>query len=211
MGNKKTYTIKEALDFVKKGCGAKFDSTVEAHFNLNVDIKKGQTVRFTTSLPHGTGKTQKIAVFASKKVANADLELSEEDLEKIEKGDIKPGVDFDVLVAEPRFMAKIAKVARILGPAGVMPNPKAGTVTEEVEKAVEQFKKGKIEVRTEPEAPIIHTIIGKRSFDNKDLKDNFEEIYTALKQNKPNKTKSDWIKNCFITCTMGPSAQIALD
>lgn len=208
---REVFALEDAIEFVKKSCKCKFDSTIEAHFNLALDNQKGdQSVRFTTTLPHGTGKIKKVAVFSSKKIPNADLELTESDIDRIEKGDLKPKVDFDVLVSEPRFMPKLAKIARILGPAGVMPNPKTGTVSEDVEKAVEQIKKGKIEIKTEQNAPVIHTIIGKRSFEANALKENFKEIYNSVKQNKPQKAKPDWIKSCFISATMSPSAQVDL-
>lgn len=208
----KILPLEEAIDYVKKSCKCKFDSTLEAHINLSLDVKKqDQSVRFTIVLPNGTGKTKKVAVFASKKVPNADLELSEDAIEKIDKGTLKPKIDFDVIVAEPRYMAKIAKIAKILGPAGIMPNPKTGTVAEDVEKAVEQIKKGRIEVRTEPNASIIHTIIGKRSFDTKALVENFNEIFTTLKQSKPTKAKPDWIKSCYLSTSMSPSVKLLVE
>ncbi len=201
--------LTKAIEYVKENDKAKFDGSIELHLNLNIDIKKtDQNIRFAITLPNGTGKLLKVAVLASKKVANADLELSDQDIEKLEKGTIKPKVDFDVLIAEPRFMAKLAKAARILGPAGVMPNPKNGTVAEDVEKAVEQVKKGKVEIRTEANAPVVHTILGKKSFESKKLVENFEEILQSIRQHKPQKAKPDWIKSAFIASTMGPSAQI---
>ena len=202
--------LAEAIDYIKKNTKVKFDATVELHINLNIDIKKqDQNIRFTIVLPHGTGKTKKVAVLASKTIKNADLQLEEADIVKLEKGIIKPKVDFDVLITEPRFMSKLAKAARVLGPAGVMPNPKNQTVTENVEKAVEQVKKGKVEIRTEQTAPIIHTVIGKKSFETKFLAENFEEIINSLKQNKPLKAAPDWIKNCFLSSTMGASVRVA--
>jgi large subunit ribosomal protein L1 len=202
----KKYTIEEALEKVKRGKRAKFDSTIELHLNLNLDVKKqDQQVRFSTTLPHGTGKSLKVAVMSSDKVPGADLELKETDLKKIESGDLKPGVDFDVIVAEPRVMGKLAKVARILGPAGMMPNPKSGTVTDHVKEAVDQIKKGKIEIRTEQNLPIIHTIIGKMSFDDKKLVENYREIINSLKQNRPPKAKPEFIESAFISSTMGKS------
>jgi len=161
------YSLEEAIKKAKEASKAKFDATVELHINLDVDQKKGSVnIRFTTVLPNGTGKTKKVAVLASKKVANADLELMESDIDKIEKGTIKPKVDFDVLIAEPRFMPKLAKVAKILGPIGMMPNPKLGTVTEDVENAVSQTKKGKVEIKTEKDIMVIHTIIFNTTLDS---------------------------------------------
>jgi large subunit ribosomal protein L1 len=203
-----TYTIEEAIKKVKETSKVKFDPTVELHINLDLDKKGDQNVRFILNLPHGTGKTPKVAVLASKKIAGADLELNEDDIEKIEKGTLKPKTDFDVLVAEPRFMPKIAKAAKILGPAGAMPNPKTGTVTEDVEKAVEQIKKGKVEIRTEPNAPVIHTILGKLSFENKALEENYQEVINAVKSNKPQKAKPEWIRSVYVTSTMGPAFMV---
>src|SRR3990167_2978468 len=200
--------IKEAIKNLKSGGKNKFDQTVEVHINLDLEKKGEQTVRFMTVLPHGTCKTKKVAVLASKKVPNADLELSETDVSKLENGSIKPKVDFDILVSEPKFMPKLAKAAKILGPAGVMPNPKTGTVSENVEKTVEQIKKGKIEIRTEANASVIHSIIGKKSFEESKLEDNFNELINALKANKPTKSKPVWIKSVYITSTMGPSFQV---
>ena len=206
----KTYTFEEALAEIRKGRKVKFDQTLEIHINLDIDPQKqDQMVRFSTTLPHGTGKSIKVAVVASKKVSNADLELSDDDLVKIEKGKLQPGKDFDVIVTEPSQMAKLAKLGRVLGPAGAMPNPKAGTVTDNVEKAVEQIKKGKINVKTEQNHPIIHTIIGKMSFDDKKLVENFNEFISSLKQNKPQKAKPEFIESIFVNATMGKSFKIS--
>jgi large subunit ribosomal protein L1 len=200
--------IADAIKKVKETSKEKFDPTIEVHISLLLDKKAEQNVRFTTVLPHGTGKSIKVAVLASKKIANADLELKEDDVEKLEKGVLKPKIDFDILIAEPRYMPKLAKAARVLGPAGVMPNPKNGTVTEDVEKAVELVKKGKVEIRTEPNASNIHTIIGKKSFDDAKLVDNFNEIMSSIRANKPQKAEANFIKTVFISSTMGPSCQV---
>lgn len=208
----KLYTLEEALKLTKEKSKAKFDATVEVHINLNIEkkIKNDVNIRFSTTLPNGTGKTKKVAVLASKKVANADLELMESDIEKLEKGTIRPKVDFDVLVAEPKFMPKLAKAAKVLGPAGVMPNPKTGTVTDNVEDAVTQVKKGKVELRTEKDNMVIHTLIGKCSFSEKALAENFYEIYNNLKQNKPAKASQDWIGSIYLSPTMGESYALNL-
>jgi len=201
-------TITEAIEYVKKTDKARFDSSIEVHIDCALDKSKQETVRFSLTLPHGTGKTKKIAVMASGKIAGADLELLEGDIEKIEKGELKPKVDFEVLVVEPRYMPKLAKVAKILGPAGLMPSPKNGTVTEDVAKAVEQFKKGRLEVKTEANGSVIHTIIGKKSFITKALEENYQELISALKTNKPAKAEDTWIKTVYISATMSPSAQV---
>lgn len=140
--------ISDAIKKVKADSKAKFDESVEVHFNLDIDVKQAdQTIRVATNLPNGTGKEVKVAVFSSQKIGGANLNLSEADLAKLENGEIKPGNDFDVLIVDPQSMPKLAKLGPILGPAGVMPNPKTGTVTEDVTAAVEQFKKGKVELK----------------------------------------------------------------
>ena len=203
-------TITEAIDYVKKTDRAKFDSSIEVHIDCDLDKSKQETVRFSLTLPHGTGKTKKIAVMSAGKVVGADVELLEGDIEKLEKGELKPKVDFDVLIVEPRYMPKLAKVAKILGPAGLMPSPKNGTVTEDVVKAVEQFKKGRLEVKTEANGAVIHTIIGKKSFSAKALEENFQELISSVRANKPAKANEDWIKSVYISATMSPSAQVSL-
>ncbi|KKS28877.1 MAG: 50S ribosomal protein L1 [candidate division WWE3 bacterium GW2011_GWE2_43_18] len=201
--------LMEAIKKAKLLSKEKFDATVEIHINLDLDSKKqDQPVRFSLTLPNGTGKTKKVAVLASKKVTGADLELKESDIELIQKGQIKPRIDFDTLVTEPAFMPKLAKVAKILGPAGVMPNPKTGTVTEDAEKAVSEIKKGRLDVKTEKDLPMIHTIIGKRSFTEKQLSENFMELYKTLKQSKPTKASPEWIKSIFISTSMGQSVKV---
>ncbi len=200
------FPIDEAIKKAKESSKVKFDATVEVHFNFNLDITKAdQMVRTTVVLPNGTGKSVKVAVFASKSVAEADLELSEEDLAKIQNGTIKPGVDFDYIVSEPRYMPKLAAVARILGPAGVMPNPKNGTVSENPADAVKKLKKGQVEIKNEQNQAVAHTVIGKVSFTEAQLKENFETVLDALKSAKPQKAKGGWVKSCFMTTSMGPS------
>ncbi|MCA9308086.1 50S ribosomal protein L1, partial [candidate division WWE3 bacterium] len=167
-----------------------------------------QSFRTTVSLPHGTGRQLRVATFSTEKVDNADMQLTDSDLDKIVAGSIAPKRDFDILVSEPSLMPKLAKVARVLGPAGVMPNPKNGTVAADVKNAVEQIKKGKIEIRTEQNFPIMHSILGKKSFGVKKLTENFEELWTTLKASKPAKAKPDWIKDCYITSSMGQSYQV---
>lgn len=205
-------TLAEAIKEVKQLSAANFDETVEIHINLNTDVRQSdQMFRTTVSLPNGTGKETKVAVIASKTVKEADLSLGESDIAKLEKGTIVPGKDFDVLIVEPMYMSKMGKLGPILGPAGVMPNPKTGTVTNDVEKAVEQFKKGKMEIKNEPNAPIIHSVIGKVSFDEDKLIENFKEIWATLKSNKPQKAKPNWIKNIFVASTMGKSVEVDIN
>lgn len=203
--------LKEAIKHVKDNSRGTFDESIEVHINFNLDVKKAdQQVRTTTSLPHGTGKETKVAVMAAKEIKDADINLAEKDISKLEKGEISAGKDFDVLIVEPSYMPKIAKLGPILGPSGVMPNPKNGTIAEDAEQAVKQFKQGKIELRTEQLAPIMHLIIGKVSFDNKDLEENFMEVYKTIKSAKPQKAKPNWIRNIFLSSSMGKSVMVDL-
>jgi len=206
----KEYPISEAVEKVKKESKAKFDASVELHINLDIDPAK-QNVRFSVSLPHGTGKSKKIAVLSSDKFEGADLVLNESDLPKIDQGKIRPNVDFEVLITEPRFMPALTKYAKVLGPAGVMPNPKNGTVTENIGKAIEEIKKGKIDVKTEKLAPLIHTTIGRVSSEEKSLEENFKEVMSVLRQNRPPKAPPIWIKSVYITSSMGPSVKVIVE
>ena len=208
----KAYTLLEAIALVKKTSYSKFDGTVETHINLDLDLNQpDQNIRITTSIPHGTGKVVRVAVFSTGKVKGADLSLNDEGITQIETGKVKPKVDFDILAAEPSFMPKLAKIARILGPIGMMPNPKAGTVSENLEKLVAELKKGRVELRCEANAPIVHTKIGKVSFSEDQLKENFETVLKAIKGAKPQKVDPNWIKSVFLTSTMGPSIKVLVD
>ncbi len=201
--------LKEAIKTVQTNAKEKFDSTIEVHINLGLDSKKqDQNVRFSITLPNGTGKSKKVAVLTSKKIADADLNLTEVDIDKLANGGIRPKVDFEVLITEPSYMPKLAKAAKILGPAGVMPNPKNGTVTDNIEKAVKDVKKGKIDIKTEKDIPVIHTLIGKKSFTTEQLAENFEALLSTLRQNKPNKASPEWIKSVFLSSTMGKSVLV---
>ncbi len=205
-------SIKQAIKNIKSDARKNFDESVELHINLKLDVSKAdEQVRTSLVLPHGSGKKIKVATFCDEDIKDVDLKLTESDLDKIKKGTIKPKADFDILIVEPKYMPKLAKLGAILGPAGVMPNPKTGTVTEKVGKAVEEFKKGKVEIRNEQNAPIIHTLIGKASFSEDQLVENFNAIWSALKSNKPAKAKPDWIVSGFVASSMGKSQQLDIN
>lgn len=206
----KLYTLAEALDLACKTQTAKFDGTVEVHLRLGVDPRQAdQNVRDTVVLPAGTGKTLRVAVFAeednAKKAiaAGADFAGNEELLEKLDKGVI----DFDVLVATPNLMAKLAKYARILGPKGLMPNPKSGTVSADVAKAVSGAKAGRIEYRVDSTG-IVHTGIGKVSFGAGKLTENATALLASIKQNKPASLKGIYVRSITVTTTMGPGIKV---
>ena len=206
----KVYSLKEALELATKTSPVKFDASIEAHVRLGVDPRQAdQNIRTTIVLPNGNGKTVRVAVFApldvckSAKVAGADIAEDEEFLKQLEKGEI----NFDVLISTPQYMPKLGKFARLLGPKGLMPNPKAGTVTTDVEKAVKESKAGKVEYRVDKQS-IVHIGLGKVSFGAEKLLENANVFFDSLKAQKPASLKGTYVKSVFITTTMGPSIAV---
>ncbi|KIL52328.1 50S ribosomal protein L1 [Jeotgalibacillus soli] len=204
------YEINEAIELAKKTSIVKFDATVEVAFRLGIDTRKNdQQIRGAVVLPNGTGKTQSVLVFAKgekakeAEAAGADF-VGEADLvAKIQGG----WFDFDVIVATPDMMGEVGKLGRVLGPKGLMPNPKTGTVTFDVEKAVKEIKAGKVEYRAE-KAGIIHVPIGKVSFDSAKLVENFNTIFDTVQKAKPAAAKGTYMKSVAVTTTMGPGIKI---
>ena len=206
----KNYALKDAIELAIKTSPVKFDASVEIHARLGVDPRQAdQNIRTTMVLPNGNGKTVRVAVFAPAdvckvaKAAGADIAEDEEFLKQLEKGTI----DFDVLISTPQYMPKLGKFARLLGPKGLMPNPKAGTVTMDVEKAVKEAKAGKVEYRVDKQA-IVHIGVGKVSFGADKLMENANAFFDSLKAQKPASLKGSYVKSVFITTTMGPSIAI---
>ena len=207
----KTYDLEEAVALVKKTASAKFDETIEAHFRLGVDGRHAdQQVRGAVVLPHGTGKTVKVLVFAKgNKVdealaAGADYAGGDELVPKIQN---EGWLDFDVVVATPDMMGVVGRLGRVLGPKGLMPNPKAGTVTMDVTKAIKDIKAGKIEYRLD-KSNIIHVPIGKASFTEEQLTDNFQTLIDAVVKAKPAAAKGQYIKSLVVASTMGPGVKL---
>ena len=205
-----TYESLEAIELVKKAATAKFDETVEAAVRLGVDPRKqDQAVRGVVVLPHGTGKTQRVLVFAKgdklkeAEAAGADYVGDADLINKIQQG----WFEFDVCVATPDMMGEVGKLGRILGGKGLMPNPKAGTVTNDVAKAIQEIKAGKIEYRLD-KAGQIHAPIGKVSFDADKLNENLKALIDALNRAKPASSKGIYLKNVSISSTMGPGARV---
>ncbi len=192
--------INTIIKQIKDSAKAHFDESIEVIINLGVDVKTSP-VRILVNLPHGTGKSLKVEAVDSK---NIDSFLVE-----VEKGKVKPKVDFDILIATPDVMPKLSKVARILGSAGCMPNPKNATITKDIEKTKKELAKGRLEVKTEQNAPIIHTVIGKVSFDENKLIENYEELIKEVKATKPTQAKAiigkNYIKSVFVKSSMGKS------
>ncbi len=206
-----TYDAKSALELVAKMPKAKFDETIEAHFRLGVDSKHAdQQVRGVIVLPHGTGKTQRVLVFArgpkadEATAAGADFVGAEDLIPKIEK---ENWFDYDVIVATPDMMGVIGRLGKVLGPKGLMPNPKSGTVTMDVAKAVQEIKAGKIEYRLDKNN-IIHCPIGKASFGAAKLIENYEALYEAIVKAKPASAKGTYIQSISVSSTMGPGVDI---
>ena len=210
----KMYDYKEAIKLVKETSNLKFDSTIEVAMNLNLDTKKAdQQLRGAIALPNGTGKTKKILVLAKgeqARMANeagADYVGDNDMIEKMEKENWFP---FDVIVATPEMMPLLGKIGKILGPKGLMPNPKTGTVTMEVDKAVNEIKKGKVNYRTDSFGNV-HGIIGKSSFDNKMLEENLSAFVNTILKVKPTTVKGAYVKNISISSTMGPGIKLDLN
>lgn len=206
----KSYTSEEALELVKKIDFANFDATVEAAFNLNLDTKQAdQQLRGAMVLPNGTGKDQKVIVFAKgpkaqeAKDAGADVVGDDDLAQRIQDG----WLDFDVAIATPDMMAQVGRLGRVLGPKGLMPNPKTGTVTMDVKKAVTDAKSGQVTYRTDRDGNV-HVPVGKVSFDAKALNENFMAIYEVIAKARPAAVKGTYIKHLSVASTFGPSVTI---
>ena len=207
----KAYPIEEAVALVKKTSNVKFDASVDVVFKLGLDTRHAdQQLRGAIVLPHGTGKTKKVLVITQgakveeAKAAGADVVGGKEILEDIQKG----WLDFEVMIATPDMMAELGKLGRILGPKGLMPNPKTGTVTMDVAKAVQETKAGKVTYRTDKDGNV-HMPIGRISFDDEKIAENFKTVYDLLLRIKPSSAKGTYMKNIAISSTMGPSVKVA--
>jgi large subunit ribosomal protein L1 len=206
----KAYSVREALELLVKTSFTKFDGTAELHFNLGINPKHAdQQIRTTVTLPHGTGKKIRVIVICEDEKVKAAkdagaIEAGSADLiEKISKG----WMDFDKVISTPTMMRSLAKIARILGPRGLMPNPKAGTVTNDIEKTIKEVMGGRIEFRND-KAGLVHSMFGKVSFGVDKLEENFNAFFTAIKNAKPTGQKGDYIKLLTINATMGPGIKV---
>jgi large subunit ribosomal protein L1 len=205
------YPADEAIELVKMFSYAKFDETVEAAFRLGIDSRKAdQLIRGTVGLPHGTGKTVRVAVFADgdkireAEAAGADVVGGKELVEEIQGGRV---LDFDVAIATPSMMSEVGKLGRVLGPRGLMPNPKAGTVTIDVEKAVQDFKGGKIEYRNDRYGNV-HAPVGKISFETQQLVENLASLTSEIVRSRPASAKGRFLRNLSVSSTMGPGVKV---
>ena len=206
----KCYEIDEAVELVKKAATAKFDETIELHLKLGVDSRHAdQQVRNTVVLPNGTGKEVRVAVFAkgekAKEALDAGADFAGEDL--IDRVQNESWTDFDVAIATPDMMGQVGKIGRTLGPRGLMPNPKAGTVTFDVAKAVEEAKSGKVEYRTDKQN-IVHVAVCKASFNEEQLAENVKALIASVIKDKPASAKGKYLRSVTITSTMGPGIKL---
>lgn len=210
----KTYSAIEAVKLVKETSNAKFDSTIEVAMNLNLDTKKNdQQLRGAVVLPNGTGKTKRILVLAKGDQAKAAKEAGADfvgDLDMIQKIEKESWFDYDVIIATPEMMPMLGKIGKLLGPKGLMPNPKTGTVTMDTAKAIEETKKGKVNYRTDSFGNV-HGIVGKASFDDAKLVENLKAFVEAIMKVKPSTVKGAYVKNVSISSTMGPGVKIDLN
>ena len=207
----KLYSVEEAVALAKEASIAKFDASVEVAYNLNIDTKKSdQQIRGAMVLPNGTGKTARVLVFArgekakEAEAAGADFVGADELVTKINGG----WLDFDVVIATPDMMAVVGRLGRVLGPRNLMPNPKTGTVTMDVTKAINEIKAGKVEYRVD-KAGNVHVPIGKVSFEDQKLVENFKAIYDTILKAKPSAAKGTYVKNIAVSSTMGPGIKVA--
>ena len=210
----KAYSVEEAVKLVKETSNAKFDSTIEVAMNLNLDTKKNdQQLRGAVVLPNGTGKTKRILVLAKGDQAKAAKEAGADfvgDLDMIQKIEKESWFDYDVIIATPEMMPMLGKIGKLLGPKGLMPNPKTGTVTMDIAKAIEEVKKGKVNYRTDSFGNV-HGIVGKASFDDAKLVENLKAFVEAIMKVKPSTVKGTYVKNVSISSTMGPGVKIDLN
>ena len=211
---KKLYSAEEAMDLVKKTATVKFDATVEAHIKVGIDAKKGdQQVRANVTLPHGTGKKIRVAAFVSNeeksndaKAAGAALVGGEELIALISQSG---KIDFDVAVATPDMMPKLAKVAKVLGPKGLMPSPKNETVSTNIKKAIEELLRGKITIKND-DAGNVHMVLGKASFTKEQLSENFQAMINTLRKAKPANSKGAFLLSATVHAAMGPGVKVSV-
>ena len=210
----RAYSVEEAVKLVKETSNSKFDSTIEVAMNLNLDTKKNdQQLRGAVVLPNGTGKSKTILVLAKGDQAKAAREAGAEfvgDMDMIEKIEKEQWFDYDVIIATPEMMPMLGKIGKLLGPKGLMPNPKTGTVTMDTAKAVEEVKKGKVNYRTDSFGNV-HAAIGKASFEDAKLVENLDAFVEAIMKVKPSTVKGNYVKNISITSTMGPGVKVDIN
>ena len=207
------YSLEKGISLLKEAATAKFNETVEVHVSLNIDPKyANQQLRTSFVLPNGTGKELKIAVFTESDSvdealkAGANIVGSDDLLEDMSKGNL----DFDILITNPQLMPKLAKLGRVLGPKGLMPSPKSGTVTQDLTAAITEFKKGKLEYRAD-KTGIVHLGFGKANFSEEQLKENLLAVYTSIEKNKPSGVKGKYFKSFSICTTMSPAVKLNLN
>ena len=213
LDNSKAYSSAEAIAAIRKALYTKFTETLECHINLGIDTRNSdQRVRFTTTLPHGIGKSVKVLVIsADDKGKDGNVIWRDTSaIDEIVSGKLKPEIDFNVIVATPASMKELGKAARLLGPKGMMPSPKTGTITDNPEKVLESLSKGQVEIKSQPNHAVLHQIVGNFSFKNEQLVENVEHLISELQKNTPAKMKKKLIQKVYLTSTMGPSIRLSV-
>jgi large subunit ribosomal protein L1 len=212
VNKEKALSVSEAIKEIRKSAFAKFNESVEVHINLGIDKSKSdQRVRFVTSLPHGIGKKIKILVIGTDNSGAKDdvIWRDASAIDEIISGKLKADTDFNIVIATPATMKDIAKAAKILGPKGLMPSPKTGTVTDKPEKAIADLSRGQIEVKTQPSHAVIHQTVGNLKFKDEELSENITHLLAELQKNTPAKIKKKFITGVYVCSTMSPSVKIA--
>lgn len=207
----KSYSLKEAVKLIRQSAYAGFNESVEMHINLGTDSQNSDhRIRFSVSLPHGVGKTMTILVISDSNKGKSDNVLYRDisAIDEIGAGKLTPGKDFNLVITSPKFMKDLAKVAKVLGPKGMMPSPKNNTITEEFDKTLALFSKGQVEIKSQPGHTVIHQIIGNLNFSDEQLTDNAEFLLQELNKNNPPKLKKKLIQKVFVCTSMGPSLRL---
>lgn len=212
--SKEFYSVEEAVNLLKKLPTRKFNESIETHINLGIDTKNSDhRVRFTTSLPFGIGKSVKILVITDKdiKIDNKDVVVKDKDaINEIFSNKLVPGKDFDVVITNPSMMKDLGKIAKILGPKGMMPSPKNNTITENISKAIEQFAKGQVEIKTQSGHGVIHQIVGTKNFESNQIVDNINTLLEELNKHAPAKLKKKFVQSVYLCTTMSPSVKVSV-
>jgi len=212
LNHQKEYPLEEALKLLEQVSYCRFDPSVGVTIQLNLNQKKEEApIRFNVTLPHQTGRLRRVLVFADQKVDGADFQGTEQTIADIAKGSFKPMKDFDLVLATPNWMPKLAEIAKKLGPQGLMPSPKTKTVTSDPQKALQEAQGGSVSIKQEGHTPVIHTVVGKLSLGQKALQENLQTLLEALTKQRPLKVRGVFIRKLTLSTSMSPGVIVKLD